>query len=91
MPPKVPVRKITLTAIAREDLAFREETNPKIIQKINNLLESILLDPESGIGKPEKLKYELSGLWSRRINHRDRIVYQILGDTVIVLQLRDHY
>lgn len=91
MPPKTPVRKIVLTATAREDLIFWEETNPKIIQKINAILESILVDPQNGIGKPEKLKYELSGAWSRRINHKDRIVYQIRVDTVIVLQLRDHY
>ncbi|MDP1720044.1 MAG: Txe/YoeB family addiction module toxin [Candidatus Nanopelagicaceae bacterium] len=76
---------------AREDLAFWEQANPKIIEKINAILESILADPEKGIGKPEKLRYELSGLWSRRINHKDRMVYQIGGDTVIVLQLRDHY
>ncbi len=91
MPMKAPLRKIVLTATAREDLAFWEEANPKIIQKINKILESILIDPESGIGKPEKLKYELSGAWSRRINHKDRMVYQIRDNTVIVLQLRHHY
>jgi len=91
MPPKSPLRKIVLTATAREDLAFWEQANPKIIQKINDILQSILADPQNGIGKPEKLKYELSGAWSRRINHRDRMVYQIRGDTVVVLQLRDHY
>ncbi|MEK6649079.1 MAG: Txe/YoeB family addiction module toxin [Actinomycetota bacterium] len=91
MPPKKSLRKIVVTATAREDLAFWEEANPKVIEKINSILESILADPEKGIGKPEKLKYELSGLWSRRINHKDRIVYQIHGDTIIVLQLRDHY
>ncbi len=91
MPPKTPVRKIVLTATAREDLAFWEQANPKIIQKINTILESILVDPASGIGKPEKLKYELSGTWSRRINHIHRIVYEIHEETVVVLQLRDHY
>jgi len=84
-------RKIFLTATAREDFAFWEQTNPKIVQKINNILASILEDPASGIGKPEKLKYELSGTWSRRIDHRHRIVYEIQSDSVIVLQLRDHY
>lgn len=91
MPPKTPVRKILLTATAREDLAFWEQTNPKIVQKINSILESILVNPATGIGKPEKLKYELSGTWSRRIDHRHRMVYQIQSDTVVVLQLRDHY
>lgn len=91
MPPKTSVRKIILTATAREDLAFWEETNPKILKRINAILESILSDPASGIGKPEKLKYELSAAWSRRINHVHRIVYEIHGETVVVLQLRDHY
>lgn len=91
MPAKKPLRKIVLTPTARQDLAFWEKSNPKVIEKIISLLESILADPEKGIGKPEKLKYELAGYWSRRINHRDRIVYQIQGETVIVLQLRDHY
>ena len=91
MPSKKRPRKIVLTATARQDLAFWEKDNPKMIEKINSLLEAILVDPENGIGKPEKLKYELAGYWSRRINHRDRIVYQIQGETVIVLQLRDHY
>lgn len=91
MPAKSPKRKIFLTVTAREDLAFWEQTNPKIVQKINSILASILVDASSGIGKPEKLKYELSGMWSRRIDHRHRIVYEIQGDSVIVLQLRDHY
>lgn len=91
MSPKKSVKRIFLTATAREDLAFWEQTNPKIIQKINTILESILVDPARGIGKPEKLKYELSGAWSRRINHIHRMVYEIHGDTVVILQLRDHY
>jgi hypothetical protein len=60
MPPKKPVRKLVLTATARDDLAFWEKANPKIIQKINVILESVLVDPQSGIGNPEKLKYGLS-------------------------------
>ena len=91
MTKRVPPKKIKLTATALEDLAYWQENNPKTVQRINVLLESILIDPERGIGKPEKLKYELSGYWSRRINHRDRIVYQISKNAVIILQLRDHY
>ncbi len=85
------IRNIVFTATAREDLAFWEESNPGTVQKINALIESILEDPSSGIGKPEKLKYELSGMWSRRINYRDRIIYEVENDTLIILQLRDHH
>ncbi len=91
MPPKKHVKRIYLTATAHEDLAFWEETNPKIVKRINVILESILADPANGIGKPEKLKYELSGAWSRRINHVHRLVYEIHDETVVVVQLRDHY
>lgn len=91
MPPGKSVRKILLTATAREDLAHWIQTNPKIIKRINIILESILVDPTREIGKPEKLKYEPAGAWSRRINHIHRIVYEIHGETVVVLQLRDHY
>ena len=85
------IKNIVFTATAREDLVFWEKINPRTIQKINVLIESILEDPSSGIGKPEKLKYELSGMWSRRINHRDRVIYEVANDTLIILQLRDHY
>ena len=83
-------KKIRLTATALEDLEYWQENNPKIVQRISAILESILIDPERGIGRLEKLKYELSGAWSRRINHRDRMVYQIHPGAIIVLQLRDH-
>ena len=86
----VHIRNIVLTGAAHEDLQYWQNTNPKIVQKINELIESILEDPGQGIGKPERLKYELSGLWSRRINQRDRIVYQVEHATLIILQLRDH-
>ena len=89
MPPKP--RTIFLTFTACEDLVFWEQTNPKMVQKINAILASILVDPVSGIGKPEKLKYQLSGTWSRRIDHRHRIVYEIQGGSVVVLQFQDHY
>ena len=88
---KTPARKIILTATAREDLVYWEQSNPKIIEKVNTILESILIDPQSRIGKPENLKYELAGLWSRRINHRDRMVYQVDDNAITILQLRDHY
>lgn len=91
MSSKKPIKKLIFSTSAREDLVFWEVTSPKTIQRINALLAAIMVDPEQGIGKPEKLKYELAGLWSRRINLRDRLVYQIQGETVYVLQLREHY
>ncbi|WP_307725774.1 Txe/YoeB family addiction module toxin [Flavobacterium aquatile] len=68
----------------------------KIIQKrIVLLIEDIKKHPYSGIGKPEALKYELSGKWSRRINSEHRIVYQVINENIIdileILTLKGHY
>ena len=64
-----------------------------IQKKIQQLLHAIELDPYSGIGKPEPLKHNLSGLWSRRINHEHRIVYRLPEDsgTIKIYSLRGHY
>lgn len=91
MPGKPSSRDILLTPTAKEDLEYWQNQNPKMVAKIDALLEAILLNPEKGIGKPEKLKYELSRYWSRRINHKDRIIYQVFEDAIVVLQVRDHY
>lgn len=85
------LRKLKLSEDASEDLRFWESTSPKTVERINALIDSIMKSPSTGIGKPEKLKYELSGTWSRRINHKDRIVYEVEDETLIILHLRDHY
>jgi toxin YoeB len=84
--------EIELTTRAQEDLEYWSRTgNVIVLKKIKSLLESILETPFSGIGKPEQLKYELSGKWSRRITHSDRIIYQVIEDTVYVYSLKGHY
>ena len=91
MAKRISIENIRFTSGARDDLLFWQKTSPKTVEKINWIIDAIIEEPSKGIGKPEKLKYELTGLWSRRINHKDRIVYEIVDDTLIVLQLRDHY
>lgn len=84
--------EIELTTLAEKDLEHWTKTgNTTVLKKIRILLENILETPFSGIGKPELLKHELSGKWSRRITHSDRIVYQIIGNTVYVYSLKGHY
>nr|WP_262485306.1 Txe/YoeB family addiction module toxin [Dyadobacter fermentans] len=61
------------------------------MKKIEQLLESIADTPTEGIGKPELLKYELAGRYSRRISHEHRIVYKIVDDTIYILSLKGHY
>lgn len=65
--------------------------NKAILKKIAQLTEAILQDPYHGIGKPEALKYALSGKWSRRITNEHRLIYQIENDILKVYSLRGHY
>ena len=84
--------EIDFLAKAPEDIEFWKNTGNKIIQlRITKLLESISKTPYSGIGKPEPLKYELSGYWSRRITDEHRLIYTVIGDRIKVISLRFHY
>lgn len=84
--------EINYTLEAGEDLNYWKMTgNQTILKKIRSLIESIMESPFEGIGKPELLKYNLSGCWSRRINHEHRIVYRVIGDTIEILSLKGHY
>jgi len=77
---------------AIEDIDFWKKSGNKTIQaRISKLLESICITPYSGIGKPEALKYELSGYWSRRITNEHRLIYTISEDRVKVISMRLHY
>jgi toxin YoeB len=71
--------------------SWAAEGNAKAREKIHALLENILETPYVGIGKPEPLKYELAGTWSRRINRKDRLRYRVRDDAVEVISCRDHY
>ncbi|WP_029289089.1 Txe/YoeB family addiction module toxin [Pedobacter sp. R20-19] len=63
----------------------------QVQKKISELIASILDTPFTGTGKPEALKYNWTGFWSRRINDEHRIVYQVLEDKIIIVQLKYHY
>ncbi len=76
---------------AWEDYLYWQRTDPKILKRINTLIKEIQRNPYEGIGKPEPLKYDFSGYWSRRINDEHRIVYQIKQDSLLIAQLRYHY
>lgn len=80
------------TPTALEDRDFWKRSGQKIvIEKITNLIIDISEHPTTGIGKPEQLKHRLSGLWSRRIDKENRIVYEIQENCVIIHSLRGHY
>lgn len=75
----------------REDLRHWVETDRKVALRAFDLIEAIMRDPFSGIGKPEPLKYLASGTWSRRLTQEHRIVYLIRDDRIDFLQARYHY
>jgi toxin YoeB len=74
-----------------EDYTFWLENDTKTLKKIHRLLKDIGHSPFTGVGKPEPLKFELSGYWSRRINEADRLIYKIEKETIIVIACKSHY
>jgi len=84
--------ELRLTETAIEEIRFFHKTGQKaILKKIEALLSEIEQNPFSGTGKPEVLKHNLSGLWSRRINREHRIVYEINDNTVFIHSVKGHY
>ena len=84
--------EISFTNRAIADLDFWKKAGNKSVQnKIDLLIQSIIISPFKGPGKPEPLKYDLSGKWSRRINGEHRLVYEVRNDKIIILSLKGHY
>ena len=75
----------------RQDLRYWVETDRRTALRILELIEAVLRDPFTGIGKPEPLKYVLAGCWSRRITQEHRLVYRVSGSRIDFLQARYHY
>ena len=75
----------------REDLRYWVQTDRKVALRAFDLIEAIVRDPFTGIGKPEPLKYLSSGTWSRRLTQEHRIVYLVRDDRIDFLQARYHY
>jgi len=83
---------LDFTDKAKEDVEFFKKSGDKIVlKKVNSLLEEIIHTPFSGVGKPEALKYEMSGYWSRRINREHRLIYKIVGHANVIYSLSGHY
>lgn len=76
---------------AWEDYRYWQNTDRATLKRVNRLIDDMLRDPLTGIGKPEPLKYGISGAWSRRITDEHRLVYVVRGDDLVLLQARYHY
>ena len=82
---------LKFTEIAWEDYTHWQTQDKKTLKRINSLIKDAKRNPIEGIGKPEPLKGNLSGKWSRRISAEHRMVYMFDSDTLTILQLRYHY
>ena len=83
--------KLLWTEDAWEDYCRWQKQDKKTIKRINNIIKDIQRCPIDGIGKPEQLNENLSGLWSRRIDDANRIVYRITDDAIEILAVKNHY
>lgn len=82
---------VTFSENALDDYISWQEEDKKMLKKINGLIKDIQRHPFEGIGKPEPLKFDLKGYWSRRIDREHRLVYQVIENEILVYSCRYHY
>ena len=85
------MKRIVFSKHAWDDYTSWQNEDKKSLKKINSLIKDIQNSPFKGIGKPEPLKYDLAGLWSRRIDREHRLVYQVNGSDLIIYSCKYHY
>jgi len=84
-------RAVVLSDEFRDDLRYWAENDRKRLLKVFDLTEAVTREPLSGLGKPEPLKHEAAGTWSRRISKEHRLLYRVQNDRIEFLQARYHY
>lgn len=85
------MRNLQFTPTAFEQFTGWATVDKKLFQRLVRLLDEVCRTPFAGIGKPEPLKRDLAGFWSRRINDEHRLVYKVTNEAVIIIACRDHY
>ena len=85
------MRVVEFTQIALEDLSWYKTGNQKLVFKILDLISDIQKNPFEGIGKPEPLKNEYAGFWSRRINDEHRLIYKVTSEKIEIYSCKGHY
>lgn len=83
--------KLLFTENAWEDYLYWQKNDKSVLKRINLIIKEIKRSPFEGIGKPEPLKFDLSGYWSRRLTSEQRIVYKSTDESLMILQCRYHY
>ncbi len=82
---------LTFTSDSWDDYLYWQKNDKKIAKRINQLIKEIKRNPFEGIGKPEPLKFQLQGCWSRRIDQEHRLVYEVTDDSILIIGCRFHY
>jgi toxin YoeB len=85
------LQQVAFTHAAWQDYVWWQTQDKKTLKRINLLIEATLRDPFDGIGKPEALKENLSGFWSRRVDDTNRLVYAVEATRIVVIACRYHY
>lgn len=85
------MKNILFTDNAWEEYCYWQQQDRKTIKRINQLLKEIMRDNFNGLGKPEPLKGDLSGLWSRRIDSENRLIYRVKEKHIEIIQCKNHY
>ncbi len=85
------MRNLQFTPTAFGQFTEWATADKKLFQRLVRLLDEVCRTPLAGIGKPEPLKGDLAGYWSRRINDEHRLVYKVTNETIVVIACRDHY
>lgn len=83
--------RVNFTETGWNDYLYWQSQDKRTLKKINQIIQDIERNGHDGIGKPEQLKGDMSGLWSRRIDETNRFVYYIENDSLIITQCRSHY
>jgi toxin YoeB len=83
--------KIQFTEEAWKDFEWFLDNDKRLVKRVRKLLKDMLRNPEEGLGKPERLRFQLSGCLSRRINEEHRLVYKVEKDVIIIVSCRYHY
>lgn len=84
-------RLLVFTPNAWADYTYWQTQDKKTLKRINTLIEATAREPFAGLGKPEALRGELSGYWSKRIDDVNRLIYQVTDDELIIFKCRYHY
>ena len=83
--------KLVFTELSWEDYLFWQKNDKKKLKRINEILKDISRNPYDGIGKPEPLKFNYAGFWSRRIDEEHRLIYRVDDDEIQIAKCRFHY